>query len=719
MSDNKNNEPKFNENQAYEELRMIIAYAIETQNFATLEQNIAIWEKKYPLTDFIDQEIVRKIKAILNKDYLSRLIGDYLAAKVLKEQERTKIAYENLQKIIDSVKKSKDYKTAQKAITSWKASLLDSGLSLHSFNKVDFKKICTMLLFPSKELAKQKEASQSLRELVDTSSELDSTTLSRRITEWQSKHTLEDFPLELKNEITSITSTVFESISTKENEEKALKEIQEYVSSRNIEASVETISAILAKYNYDRFDDKFKTQISELTSKAMSVEQVLPKTVEDTDKQDTKPMSQFYIPPVQQAAINELKTIFSKNPHNFDGLFTWIYLHRKLNFSPSARDEIKSQFSMAGFKKPTGGEYTIPTLNADTKKLTNSNIAKIRESVVLNYLGILYTANYSLSSAEKESISTIHHKSKEKLYSNAIIGNSTQSEIVLPVIDNTEPGDDTKLDINTSSTAQDITPYSLGTSLQNESTIQITVEDNLVKELPPMDVEIDDKMVEKAISTDNAEVEDAITDRTLSTSNTNVDDSTQEINLVIEDILKNPLKSYKLSSKPTNTKSENFELQYNNSEAQGSSQTAKFKEEINEDNLDRSVPIEFPSTDTLIVEQDSNQGDDIELEYKMEISPKQVPKKEITISTDINQPDKAGSNLSSTFDTETYISPSESSYSATSTSSSENAPTLLTPEDQENVEEINYAITSYYIEQLPIHQTELEETLSIQEKNNG
>ena len=87
---NTQQEPSFDEYRAYEELRMIFVIAIETQNFEILESRIAAWEKKYPLAEFQNPEIIRKIKAILNKDFLSRLLGDYMAAKILHEQEKQK-----------------------------------------------------------------------------------------------------------------------------------------------------------------------------------------------------------------------------------------------------------------------------------------------------------------------------------------------------------------------------------------------------------------------------------------------------------------------------------------------------------------------------------------------------------------------------------------------------------------------------------------------------
>ena len=159
QNNNKNNnkEPSFDEYRAYEELRIIFVIAIETQDFTTLENRIAAWERRYPLAEFTDEDIIRKIKTILNKDFLSRLIGDYLAAKILHEQEKQKELYDSLKSIIDTAKKSKDYKTAGKEIRKWKNNLHDNGFNLYSFDRIYRARICTLLLLPSKELDNQEK----------------------------------------------------------------------------------------------------------------------------------------------------------------------------------------------------------------------------------------------------------------------------------------------------------------------------------------------------------------------------------------------------------------------------------------------------------------------------------------------------------------------------------------------------------------------------------
>ena len=117
---NNNKEPSFDEYRAYEELRMIFVIAIETQDFTTLEARIDAWEKRYPLAEFTDEDIIRKIKAILNKDFLSRLLVDYLAAKILHEQEKQKEFYDSLKSIIDTAKNPKIIKLLKKKFVNGK-----------------------------------------------------------------------------------------------------------------------------------------------------------------------------------------------------------------------------------------------------------------------------------------------------------------------------------------------------------------------------------------------------------------------------------------------------------------------------------------------------------------------------------------------------------------------------------------------------------------------
>ena len=683
MSNNKDNEPKFNEFQAYEELCMIIKFAIENESYETLEQNIAIWEKKYPLADFTDLEIVRKIKVILNRDYLARLVGDYLASKVLHTQEKTRIAYEKLQKIIDTARKTKDYNKAQSAVVSWKESLANDGLSLYSFNKSDFKKICTMLLFPSKEIAKQKEAAEALQKLVEASKGMNSLSLTEEISNWQSNYSLAGFPDELKSEITEMTSGIFETISVKGNEEQALKEITELVASDNIDNKNEAITLALSKYNYDKFSDESKSKIKELTLTALSIDKVAPEVPGNSEVANTQ--TYIYIPPVQQEAIFELKNLLSHNSHDIEGIFNWIYLNRKIDFVPNARDEIKALFSIAGFRKPQMGQYSIPSLESS---FDSKSIKKVREQVVLNYLGLLYLNDASLSQAEKSKISELH-TAQENLYTVKDKNDGSEVSIVIPVEED-EMVLDEKGQKNSAQIEEDmkhldtsIAPVEDGKNAEQTSDSIPTVE-------VTKDSEESDNSTPTIEVTKGSEEADNPTPTIEVAKDSEETDSSSEINIVIEDILKDPLASFKLSTKKSHVIEEDTSLDVEPPK----------EEKILEDEPSKEAKPQLP------VEETSGNANITETEKDLL---NEIPKQPITDSRSFEPVQE---------DDSTNVKASMDDQSEEIT----NLNSILSEEDMANLEKINYIVNSRSIKQLPVKLNTRKSSridYLVAEKNNG
>lgn len=402
---NKSNivEPKFDENRAYEELRMIFVIAIETQDFSTLEARIAAWEKKYPLADFTDPEIIRKIKAILNKDFLSRLLGDYLSAKILHEQEKQKEAYDSLKKIIDTAKKSKDYKTAQREIRKWKNTLNENGFNLYSFDRLYRAKVCTLLLLPSKELKNQEQATDELNRLKEDSKSMDSKTLFEAISKWQNTYSIPDFPDKLQKELNKTTTEVFDSISQKRTSENAILEIETVLSSHDTTLPVDSIATILSKYDYKLFPQEAINTIENLTAQAMSIQDSLL----ENDLSDVDFSAIHHISPVEATALSSLRDIINRTPHDMDSILNWIYVNRKINYSDIAREEILKQFSSVGYKVAPQSSYSIPDINPNLGYQNFSEIDEIRKSVILNYLGIISQGN-KLSLQGKDNIQEAH-----------------------------------------------------------------------------------------------------------------------------------------------------------------------------------------------------------------------------------------------------------------------------------------------------------------------
>ncbi len=515
-------------------------------NFNGIEDKIAAWERKYPLADFINPEIVRKIKAILNKDFLSRLMGDYLAAKVLHEKEKQVEAYKSLEQIINSAKKTNDYKTALKEIKEWKETLGANGLSIYSFDRYYRPKVCTLLLLPSKELRNQDEATRSLKELKDKGQSMDSKSYAQEISNWQNKYCVEKFPDRLQNELSTITAEVLKSISEKKNEETALEQLQDVISINNGTTAVDAIASILSQYDYAHFSDTSKQKINAITMKAMSIsEEFLVKGFDIDDKSSI--LSKASTTSIQLRALSNLKDIFSKNSHNLEGLLNWIYVNRKVNFTQFARDEIIKQFVSAGYKIPTQASYYIPEINTSLTYQNFSKIDEIRKDVILNYLGIIAQGN-TLSNSGKDNLVKIHATSEQE----SVISESKDSNtlMILPVYDNdqnlTSPEEDELYDEDGAvsetkedevvyniviedlledpletyelpsvpkeqlSTIVDETPVISDIDTSSEKTVEISSDREIKKELPAVQIPVYDTLVLTDASSNN-KLEEKIT----------------------------------------------------------------------------------------------------------------------------------------------------------------------------------------------------------------
>lgn len=421
-----NNEPSFDEYLAYEELRIIFVIAIETQNFENLEARIAAWEKKYPLAEFKNPEIIRKIKAILNKDFLSQLVGDYLAAKVLHEHEKQKEAYDNLKQIIDTAKKTKDYKTAQREVRKWKDNLYSNGFSLYSFDRIYRARVCTLLLIPSRELKNQEKATDELKKIKENGNSMDSKAYFEAISNWQNTYSIPDFPDKLKKELNQITTEVFDSISQKRTSENAISEIEAVLSSKDVSLPVNAIASILSKYDYKRFPRESIDIIEKLNMQAMSIqENILNNGIENIDLTILPTIS-----PTEASALTSLKDILNKTPNDMDSILNWIYINRKINYSEFARENIVKLFSSVGYIIPKQASYAIPEIDANILYPNTTKIDDFRKNVILNYLGLI-SQGTKLTLEGKDNLVDAHTISEE----HSIIENNPKPTLFLEAFD--------------------------------------------------------------------------------------------------------------------------------------------------------------------------------------------------------------------------------------------------------------------------------------------
>ena len=420
VKDNKNELSEADQQRALDELCMIF---VEFQQNGDVEQFvhlIAAWKKKYPLDSFTVPNIKLKIQAILDEEYLSRYVEHWIAELVLKinedKQEKQKKYYNELIEAFNSAGEDDVKRLA--AVVKWKKKLREDGFLLNNFDNYYARQIFPLLLLPRKNLKLQAEAQDSLSKIVEQSKEMGHERLLQEVTAWQNKHVLKDFPERIQKELNKSVADLFVLIGKKNEQEHALQEIQDVISSGQVNVNPsEEIPNILSKYDYEKFDDPSKLAIAALTAKAMGLYDLAMSQINSEE-----PVLTSYIPPVQVNAIAILNDIVAKN-NSIETLFYWIYTNRKIDFVPEAINQIKECFRKAGYPIPKGGEFKIPTLpttvTADTLKDT-------MELTVLNYLGMLYTDNNNLSTISKDNIAKTYSK-KEELASVA--------KIVIPVED--------------------------------------------------------------------------------------------------------------------------------------------------------------------------------------------------------------------------------------------------------------------------------------------
>lgn len=443
-------EQHFDEYQAYEELRMIFVIAIETQDFSTLEARISAWESKYPLEEFTDPEIIRRIKAILNKEFLTQLIGDYMAAKILHEQEKQKELYDSLKAIIDTAKKTKNYKAAQKEIKKWKSNLSESGFTLYSFDRFYRARICTLLLIPSKELENQEQATDELKKLKENGTSMNSEDYFNAISDWQNKYSISDFPEKLQNELNEITTEVFDSISQKRTSENAISEIENILASEDIKLPANEIASILSKYDYSHFDDETSEKIQALTAEALSIQEAfLGEGIPGIDLSKMQEVS-----PVEADALNSLANIIDKTPYNLDAILNWMYVNRKINYSEFARETIIKEFTKVGYEIPIQESFAIPEISPGLDYKNSTKLNAFRKDVIVNYLGLL-SKGEKLTTIGKDNIIEAHTLSendvKESIIGDEVIEASTPTmflEVFDTVIEQPEEENEEKYNEN-------------------------------------------------------------------------------------------------------------------------------------------------------------------------------------------------------------------------------------------------------------------------------
>ena len=108
----KNKLRDFDELEAYFLLCEIFSNAQTTKDYARFQSDLAEWKKRYPI-DLFSDELKRKIKYMLSKEFIETVLKDFAVFEALSKKDPAK-GLEKLRDVLDKAEKHKDPKQLDK-----------------------------------------------------------------------------------------------------------------------------------------------------------------------------------------------------------------------------------------------------------------------------------------------------------------------------------------------------------------------------------------------------------------------------------------------------------------------------------------------------------------------------------------------------------------------------------------------------------------------------
>ena len=102
----KNKLRDFDELEAYFLLCEIFSNAQTTKDYARFQSDLAEWKKRYPI-DLFSDELKRKIKYMLSKEFIETVLKDFAVFEALSKKDPAK-GLEKLRDVLDKAEKHKD-----------------------------------------------------------------------------------------------------------------------------------------------------------------------------------------------------------------------------------------------------------------------------------------------------------------------------------------------------------------------------------------------------------------------------------------------------------------------------------------------------------------------------------------------------------------------------------------------------------------------------------
>lgn len=337
----KNKLRDFDELEAYFLLCEIFSNAQTTKDYARFQSDLAEWKKRYPI-DLFSDELKRKIKYMLSKEFIETVLKDFAVFEALSKKDPAK-GLEKLRYVLDKAEKHKDPKQLDKDLEN-----LYKEYPLN-FLKEKYPHVVGQLLSKSNRtrILEKFDSSLAYKELssiVEHPEKFkDEAEFKSTIEEWQKLYPTQDFNDDFKANVDSKLS-----------------------------------NALDAKFLADNF--------SSITELDLNNGQVI--TID--------PVS---TPLIVQDALHDFFKIADKNAGDVNGLFNWTCKYSKyLNLLD---DDAKGAIVTSLMSKfaydlpPVGTKYQMPKMDTDANGLLSlseyNSIDDTKKEVVIQLLGMLST----------------------------------------------------------------------------------------------------------------------------------------------------------------------------------------------------------------------------------------------------------------------------------------------------------------------------------------
>ena len=351
----------FDEQEAYFMLCEIFANAQATKDYARFQSDLENWKKHFPI-DLFSEDLKKKIKYMLSKEFLETILKDFIAFDELSKKDPS-VGLEKLHKILDRAEKNKDRKLLDKDLDS-----LYKEYPL-KFLKDKYPHLVPMLI--------SKTHINKILEKFDSA--------------------------DAYKELTKIT----EHPESFENANEYKTAIEEYKK----------------LYPTCDFNDSYKSLVEKLVSENLEDKKLLELfPISELDLKDGEVISldgKNNINLFEKDAISEFLDIANKDINNIDGLYAWTSKYsRYINtFTDGSKNAIVTALSKRYYKElPTTSNYHIHSLNDVEENMSieesMKNIESMKKDTVLQVLGILSDGN-TLTDNDFDQIEVNNKQSKE------------------------------------------------------------------------------------------------------------------------------------------------------------------------------------------------------------------------------------------------------------------------------------------------------------------